>query len=544
MTLRNYQQKAIDSVFEYFRLNKNGGNPLVVAPTGSGKSHIIAGIIRTAIEKHPATFVVMLAHRKELLQQNAEKIIASWPGAPVGIYSAGLRKKQINQITVAGIASVFNKFDFFGHQNLVIVDEAHLIPKAGRGMYRTFIEGLTRVNPRLRVIGLTATPYRLDSGMLIDGDDKLFTDISYNIEIRYLIDNGYLSPLVSKPSKTQADLSSVRIRGGEFVSQDAELIMNEDALTNAAIDEVFEFAKDRKSWIFFCAGVKHAEAVSQKLRERGVLSHCVVGETDPHIRADILSKFKSGRIPCIVNCDVLTTGFDAPNIDLIVLLRPTKSVGLYVQMCGRGSRLSPGKKDCLVLDFAGNIERFGPLDMVKVKKKKNKSGVEAQKIPTKICESCGVETKIATRICPYCDHEFPAAIREKHGTNATNAPILSAPKTFEVDSVDYSVHIKNDRKSFRVTYYCGVNKINEFFNIDSVGIGRIKFAEWWRYHAIDSDSIVPKSSDEAVFRADELKSVSSINCIPDGKFWKVISVFFGESQTDSGIDFFFDEERV
>ncbi len=525
MALRPYQEKAVNAIFSYFKYET--GNPLIVAPTGSGKSHLIASFVERALRSYPSTNATILAHRKELLVQNSEKLMQAFPLCPLGVFSAGLKRRERNQITMAGIATVYDKAELFGYQHLVLVDEAHLIPKNGNGMYRTFLDGLKQTNPRLKVVGFTATPFRMDSGMLIDGDDRLFTDIAYDIDLRSLINDGYLAPLVSKQSKTQADLSTARVRGGEFVQQDIERIMDEDALTEAALSQMIEYGRDRKSWIVFCAGVSHAEHVTEKLRARGINAACVVGDTPDAERRTILTDFKLGKIQALCNCDVLTTGFDAPNIDMLVLLRPTKSVGLYVQMCGRGCRLFEGKANCMVLDFAGNIERFGPLDMVKVKRKKS-GKAESDRAPTKNCPICEAVMPIGARVC-ICGVEFPPPEREKHGPEATEAPILSEAAGLEVDKVEYKSHKKKGGESIslKATYYCGdVTRVNQFLAFDHFGIGRDIAHDWWYEHARDRSLPIPGSVAEALERTKELKIPKKIQVVPDGKYFKIVGTEF------------------
>jgi DNA repair protein RadD len=526
--LRLYQEKAVQAIFNYFRTET--GNPLIVAPTGSGKSHLIASFVETTLKKYPKTLITILAHRKELLIQNSEKILNHFPACPLGIYSAGLKKRELNQVTMAGIASVYNKANLFSYQNLVLVDEAHLIPKGGMGMYKRFLDDLKRNNPKLKVIGFTATPYRLDSGMLTEGEDRLFTDIAYEIDLLQLIQEGYLSPLCSKKSLIQADLSTARIRAGEFVSQDIERIMNDDFLTEAALLEIMRYGEYRKSWIIFCAGVTHTRRVTEKLKERGITADCVTGETPPGERKQILDDFRSGKIRAILNCDVLTTGFDAPNIDLLILLRPTRSVGLYVQMCGRGSRLSPGKTDCMVLDFAGNIERFGPLDMVRIKKKKSGSG-DSDAPPTKTCFKCEAVVPTAAKICPFCQHEFPEREREKHDITASDKPILSSVTERIIDATEYGSYEREGFKTFRVNYFCQEDRISQFVGFESSGQGRIRAIEWWQTHAKKGrDSNTPQTVYEALERLVELREPKTLTCRPDKRFWKVLSIeFFDEN---------------
>ena len=227
------------------------------------------------------------------------------------------------------------------------------------------------------MIGFTATPYRLDSGMLHEGKGALFTDIAYEVSVRQLIDDGYLCPLVSKAAETKLDVSGVGSRGGEFIPGQLQAAVDLPEITEAAIDEVVRLGADRRSWLAFCAGVEHATHVAEAIRARGFTAATIFGDTPKPERDRIIAAFKRGEIRALASMGVLTTGFNAPGVDLIAMLRPTKSTGLYVQMAGRGTRLAPGKADCLVLDFAGNVARHGPIDAVKPKRPGSRRGRRA-----------------------------------------------------------------------------------------------------------------------------------------------------------------------
>ncbi len=376
MKLRPYQREAIDSLYTYFE--KNTGNPLLVLPTGAGKSVVQAMFIKEVVEQWPDQRFMLVTHVKELLQQNTDKLKAVWPEADVGMYSAGLGKKQLgHQITVAGIQSAYKKAHEFGIVNIIMIDEAHLLsPKSG-SMYQQFLSELLKYNPKMKAIGMTATPYRLDSGLLTDGPNNIFTDICYSAIIQHLIKDGYLSDLRTKNSKAKGDLSSVHMRGGEYIPGELEDAMNTPELVAATVDEAITLAEGRGKLLVFCCGVEHAKAVSKELTEKGVNSECVYGELGKSERAEILEKFSSGHYRALTNINVLTTGFDQPDVDCLVCLRPTQSTGLWVQMIGRGMRIADGKKDCLVLDFTENTVNHGPVDSVTVKKKGDGDGEAA-----------------------------------------------------------------------------------------------------------------------------------------------------------------------
>jgi DNA repair protein RadD len=330
MQLRDYQQRAVDEIYGYFRAGRNPGNPLAVLPTAAGKSVIIGKLCQDILEQWPNQRLVILSHVRELIEQDYERLLQCWPGAPAGLYCAALNKRQHSHpIVVASIQSVYRKAHLLGWRDLIFIDECHLLSPNGESMYQTFIAGLKQINPHLRVIGFTATPYRMKSGLLTEGNDALFTDVATEVTIQDLLEAGYLCRLVSKASLIQADLSEVRITAGEYNTKDAEEAMDKMSLTESAIEEIKTLASTRKSWLIFCTGVKHAEHFRDALRRHDISAETVTGETPKEERTDIIRRFKAGDIRALTNANVLTTGFDAPQVDCLVLLRPTQSPGLY-----------------------------------------------------------------------------------------------------------------------------------------------------------------------------------------------------------------------
>ena len=402
--LREYQQRAIDQLYSWFEAG-NKGNPCLVLPTGSGKSHIVAALCKDALQNWPETRVLMLTHVKELIEQNAEKMRLHWPGAPMGIYSASLRKKQLGEpITFAGIQSVRSKASELGHIDICIIDECHLVNHKAEGGYRKLLADLKAINPALRVVGLTATPYRLGHGLITD-DPAMFDALIEPVSIEELVYKGYLATLRSKITKAKLDTTGVHKRGGEFIESELQAAVDTDDNNYKVVREVIELAGDRKAWLFFCTGVKHARNVAEALRQHGIAADCVTGETPKKDRERMLTDFKAGRIRALTNANVLTTGFDYPDIDLIAMLRPTMSASLYVQMAGRGLRPKSHTDHCLVLDFAGVVATHGPITAVQPPKKGGDTVGEA---PVKACDECGELCHLAAPKCPACGHEFPA----------------------------------------------------------------------------------------------------------------------------------------
>jgi DNA repair protein RadD len=400
--LREYQQRAIDQLYAWFEEHETG-NPCLVLPTGSGKSWIVAALCRDVVRRWDAR-ILMLTHQKELIEQNAEKLKMIWPGAPLGIYSASVGRKELGEpITFAGIQSVRSKAQLLGHIDLIVIDECHLVSHKQEGSYRLLIDALTVINPAVRVVGLTATPYRLGHGLITDAP-ALFDALIEPVSIDELIHLGYLATLRSKVTEAHLDTSGVAKRGGEFVESDLQKAVDHDDINAAIVDEVIRLAGDRRSWLFFCTGVEHAEHIRDCLIDRGIWAEAVTGSMGKTERARILNDFKDGTIQALTSMGVLTTGFDAPNTDLIAMLRPTMSASLYVQMAGRGMRPKEHTDHCLVLDFAGVVRQHGPITNVEPPPKKGEKSGEA---PVKLCDDCGEFVHISVMKCPSCGYEFP-----------------------------------------------------------------------------------------------------------------------------------------
>lgn len=523
LNLRNYQRASIDAMYNWFSINKSG-NPLIVLPTGSGKSIVIAAFIKEAIDQWPQTRVLILTHVRELIEQGYLKMKAIWPEAPVGIYSAGLKRRDAwDKIIYAGIQSVHKKAWHLGHFDLVVVDEAHLISHKDQGMYRTFLAEAKKINPALRVIGLTATPFRTGHGSIACGEDAIFHDVAYQVSMLYLIEQGYLSKLITKRTETQIDTGSVGTRNGEFIPGQLERAADQEDVTRGAIDECLTFGADRKKWLVFCSGVAHAEHVAEALNARGVATGCVTGKTPAAKRDGLIADFKSGRLRALSNANVLTTGFDVPDTDMLVLLRPTKSPGLFVQMVGRGSRIAPGKSDCLILDFAGNTERHGPVDMIEAWTPEQR---EAGSAPVRECPECSTLVHISILACPTCGYLFPPPeIKQKHDARASDAPILSTDKRVErapVTSVQYQEWEgrNNGKITMRVDYYNGFQRLaSEWVCFEHTGYPKDRAVSWWIRRAPMSP--VPRSCADAVMRSGDLARPTAIYIDTTAKYPEV-----------------------
>ena len=456
MILRDYQRQAIDSLYDWFRKNDTG-NPCLVLPTGAGKSVILAELCRDALSSWPGTRILILSHVKELLEQDAEKIRILWPDAPLGIYSAGLGCRDVDAITVAGIQSVYRKASEIGYVDIAIVDECHLLNHKDEGMYRNLLNELEAINPSLRVIGLTATPYRLGHGLITEGG-ALFNALIEPVRIGELVERGYLAPLRSKGMELLLSVDGVKRRGGDFVESELAEMVNTKANNEAMVEQTLRIAQGRRSILVFCSGVQHAYAMRDLFREKGEVAEAVLGETDSEERARILEDFKAGRVRVVTNNSVLTTGFNAPNTDVLVMARPTESVVLYIQSAGRGMRPKEHVSDCLLLDFAGNVRRHGPItDVIPPKRKGDKKG----EAPVKLCEQCQELVHLSAKVCPACGWAFPPPPPKRYVLG--NEDIMGGPSSFGVEEWRWRRHTAASGKELvRVTYYGHSDSVDEY----------------------------------------------------------------------------------
>jgi len=450
-----------------------------------------------------------------------------WLDAPMGIYSSGMGLRQLgNPITFAGIQSVRKRGREIGHVDLIIIDECHLVGHKTEGGYRTLIDVLTSINPNLRVIGLTATPYRLGHGVITD-KPAIFDDLIQSIDIPELVHKEFLAKLRSKKTEVELDTSSVHKRGGEFIESELQAAVNTSDQNQRVVNEVIQLAGDRRSWLFFCSGIKHAENVADELNLRGIVTETVTGNTSKRDRARILAEFRSGVIKAVTNANVLTTGFDHPDLDLIVLLRPTMSVGLYIQMAGRGMRPKSHTDHCLVLDFAGNIHRHGPITNVEPPKKAGDGTGEA---PVKVCEICQEIVHISVMVCPACGNQFP--VKDKPKLRLRNDDIMCLDGIgMEVESWKWSHHVsrQSGKHMLLVRYYghsLSDRVVGEYFCITYDGFAGEKARKLlmqiiWKAKTIPGAYEVGDDMDKNSIFLNKLKAPQNIKYKQDGKFFRV-----------------------
>ncbi len=520
MILRPYQAQAIDATLDWFADGKE--KPLVVLPTGTGKSLVQASLIKTIINEHPHVRIICATHSQELVSQNHDEIMSIWPDCPAGIYSSGLKRRDAHkQVLFCGIQSVYSKASTLGHADLVIVDESHTISRKSESMWGQFFADAKAINPNVQIMGLTATDYRLDSGNLVP---HTFDGVAFEYSVIDAIKEGYLCEIVSAKVQTHLKTTGVQKRGGEFVAGALERAVDTDPLTRACCEEIIAFGADRQSWLVFSSGNAHAQHITDTLISMGVEAKCVTEKTPREERKQIVADHKAGRLKCLVNNMIFTTGYNNPRLDLLACMRPTQSQGLWVQICGRGMRLYPNKQNCLLLDFGHNLDRHGPIDKIRGKEGNLSSG--DGEAPLKQCPKCFEPVYAAVRCCPACGFEFPEN-ELNITTKASDAAVLSTqivPEEYNVLSVQYKHHKGKDGKpdSMMVIYNTMSGQIREwvFFDHPSGSTPYKKALKWARergvYDKIGLDTALTTNWPKPV----------TVTAIKDGKYWNVKSVTF------------------
>jgi DNA repair protein RadD len=522
--LRDYQQRAVDGVLDYWRRKLR--NPLIEIPTGGGKSRVIGAVAAEVVRRRGR--VLIATHRQELVTQDAEACRLMAPGVDVGIYSAAVGRREADRpITVASVQSIANRHHELGAVDLVIIDEAHLVSTSETTTYHRLLTALRDRRPGMQLLGLTATPFRHGQGLLTQGDDRMFDAIAYRVTVRELLDAGYLAPLTTGDASTSISVEGFAVRAGDYVAKDLELAANVDEVTkHVAADVAHALAEGRTSALLFGVSVAHAGALAVAMRSVGVDCEIVTGETPTEDRKRILADFKARRLASIASMGVLTTGFDAPCVDVLALVRPTKSASLYVQMAGRGMRTCEGKADCLVLDYGGNIARHNEVDNVRIRDHEVKGKGDA---PSKTCPQCCFEQPAGVRVCIQCGEAFPEP-QKKANTRASKLAILSTGARTRHTGVEmrFAVHRKRSDPDapalLRVDYLGAAGRIaSEYLGIGLPDWRGDKAAKWWS-HRVGTPTPAHPASAVDHLRRFGARAVEWVETCPKGGYENVVGV--------------------
>lgn len=529
---RQYQNDIEEAVVE-FLLNEEG-NGVVACPGGTGKSFMMAKLSKRLLVDYPGTRIIILAQDGKLLVQNSNELKRYWPEAPCGIYSAGLKQRDTDQdIIYAGIQSIAKKPEIFGERHLVIVDECDLYTPAEETRYQKFVNGLKEISPELRVIGFTATAYRLKTGCLTNLEvwDKLIVDYTKTERFNWFVDNGFLSRLVTKKPTKEVDLTGVRTVAGEYDEKQLQEVSDTDELNNAVVDECINYGSDRKHWLVFCSGVKHGYNLEKLFKSKGIPAVMLTGEDSVEFRTERENDWKAGKYRALINCGLYSRGFDFPPVDLISMVRATKSVSLWVQTCVRGTRIANGKDSCLILDHAGNIKRLGPINspILPTPGRKKEGTGEA---PIRECPECHSYVAIQAKQCPDCGFIFPPpkTITKKASTDAIMVGSEPQIEEFPVYGIRYQPKLsKAGRPYLQVRHSVGTHTYNDavFFESDNSWLLQ-KSRNWWLHRK--GLEPIPENANEAAERAaKELEIPTVIRVDVAKKFPEIVGCDFEES---------------
>lgn len=365
-TPRPYQTEAIEKAIEFFN-SKDKHHAFQILPTGSGKSVVIANI---ASQLEGKTLVFQPS--KEILEQNLKKYMSY--GFRAGVYSASAGAKHISQVTFATIGSVAKKHYLFKDVKHIIIDECHLVnPKDG--MYSDFIKSISEA----KVLGLTATPYRLKSSrdfgsslnFINRTQPKIFSKLIYYIQNNVLFDAGHLAKLrYFDMNVVDRNKLTINANGSDFTDASLKSYYRQIGMPKRTAEYANRLLKARKNLLVFCSRIADAKLTAALIPGSIVLipgSIVLTGETDNATRSRILAEFKAGKIKCVINVGVLTTGFDYPELEAVLIARSTMSLALYYQIVGRGMRPHPEKEDCWVVDMGGNFQLFGKIETMQIR---------------------------------------------------------------------------------------------------------------------------------------------------------------------------------
>jgi DNA repair protein RadD len=526
ITPRRDQLDALAAVLA--ALDAGMQRPLVEAPCAWGKSVLIALLALELVRR--GWRVLILAHRHELLEQNTGALLRLDPAADVGICSASPRSDRLDAaIVVGGTATIYRRLARLGHVDAVLLDEAHLLGPGSTSMLSTILEALG--NPRL--IGFTATAFRTDSGSLISAE--LFDAIVWRMGVIEAIDAGLLVPLVTKsPRAGRIDTAHVPIIAGEFQQRTLEQAALAGTVTRDAVLRTLQVAaeENRHSLLFFAIGVAHCAAISEELREQGIDHAVITGETPTEERGEAIAHFRAGELRALVNCNVLTTGFDARNIDCIAFLRPTLSPVLWTQSCGRGMRTWPGKVDCRLLDFGGNILRHGPINSIKLRPQGARHDAQAAADRVRVCPRCDEANAITATTCTSCGMVLIKPRAPVIEAVESTAPVIDGqadrPRWVRVHAMRGGVHEKPGRPpSFRLRYVTEEGWISEFLALEAEKSGARWYAgKSWTRLSRTPGAAPPATARDAYWRflSGELREPQRLRIERDGRWWRVLEV--------------------
>jgi DNA repair protein RadD len=402
LQLRPYQLEAVTELLDfYLRTEETRG--LCVLPTASGKTVIFSEFINQLIIKVPNIRILLLGHTQEIVLQNETKLKSILPMADIGVFCAGTKRKEIKQITSASRDSIIKAIGEYPEWDLVIVDEAHLISPEQSTRYRYILDTIALHGRTPKIIGFTATPFRMQSGYIFgETKDKFFDKLIYSKRINELVLFGYLCGLraIATNKKAIADTSKVRYTKNDFVQAELDKVTAIDYLVDEIVTDWLNKTTGKLPTVFYASSINQARLFEKSLAQRGFNFPLITSKTPTIDRIEYLSAFDSGNLHGLINVATLTTGWDAPRVACIVNARPTRSAGLFLQIVGRGLRLHPSKSETLLLDYGENLERFGVIERIKPEWE-DRSNYDSKDLVTS-CPVCQTVVSVYEVECPFC----------------------------------------------------------------------------------------------------------------------------------------------
>ena len=542
--LRQYQQEALNTILGAI---PHQSEILIQAATGAGKTIIFCKLIETILTKWPQVKIGILAHRKELITQAQDKLLRVWPDAPIGLAcaSTGEPVDLDKPVVIGSVQTLVRRIKATDPFDLIIVDETHRIPPTNiNSQYKTWLDAMQAANEKVRILGFTATPFRLSHGYIYGweckvGNVNLFPQLDYRISISQLQELDYLCQYRAKEiTDVKKDLVGVRVTG-EYNLGDLSDVMSREEHVGSAVKAVKEYAPDRSRIVVFCVTIDHAETVMRAFQDEKFRAACVHSKMPMAQRNMILKMFERGELQVVCNVGVLTEGWDSPAVDCIVLCRPTKSVGLYVQMVGRGLRPHRDKKDVLILDLSSNCKTHGDPNSPEVEVPGPNAGVNKLKELFKVCHNCKELNSLSALFCVACRMEFPKKTREKEQINDAitmtdvvfNKPKKPAPFVVEISEQNISDFIsKKGNRMLRVNLvgFAPGSFITQFVNVffdfegNASEWSQKKARQQWRF-LVQTEP--PESMEEALERQGELAMSipRQIEVVQNGRWMNVHS---------------------
>ena len=536
--LRDYQEEMVAAAMAAIPTDSF---ILIQAATGAGKTIFFAELIKRLLTEWPQLRIGVVAHRSLLVEQAKDKLLKVWPEAPVGVAcsSTGMPVDTDMPVVIGSVQTLARRMMTTAPFDVVFIDEAHRVPpRSHNSQYKDWLEKMLDFNPKMRVVGLTATPFRLGHGYIYGpvcrkGNKNWFNRLHYRIGIKDLQAKGFLCGYRAKETvDIGRDLSGVHV-SGEFNLGELSDLMSKTIHVGSAVKALQEYGKDRERVIVFAVTIDHAKILTDAFESAGIDVNLVHSNQPADYREYVLDGFRNGKYRVLCSIGILTEGFDEPATDCIICCRPTKSAALHVQMCGRGLRPYPGKKDVLILDLSNNFKTHGDIDSPKINVR---GGVEIPgEAPTKKCDVCGEIVHTSVRECPGCGYEWPekeVVIEDALPKMVDVRCVWKKPEPIDVQVIDFDVEphtSKAGNRMVKVHLVCqqpGIIApvhVNHFLMFDKEAhpYARGKSISWWQRVV---NTPVPGSTDEAMKWSEEIEMAlpKEVRIMEDGKWWKVL----------------------